>query len=82
MNYLLKDMQFPRSVLHCLGAVEESLGTFVNSRESLKAIRKTSKGISRIHTDNIPQAELHQTIDDIQLGIINIHTAMAKQYFM
>ena len=82
LNYLLKDMQFPRSVLHCLGSVEESLATFVNSKESLKALRTTSKAIASIKTEKIPQAELHDRIDDIQLGVINIHNAMAKQYFM
>jgi uncharacterized alpha-E superfamily protein len=82
LNFLLKDMQFPRSVLHCLGAVEESLSTFVNANESLKEIRKTTRAISNIDTDAIPKKVLHDTIDDMQLGIINIHNSMAKQYFM
>lgn len=81
LNFLLKDMRFPRSVMHSLGAVEESLSELVNSHDSLTAIRKTSRLVSRINTEKISQEDLHKTIDNIQLGIINIHSAMAKHYF-
>ena len=82
LNYLLKEMLFPRSVLHCLGSVEESVATFVNSKKALASIRKTSKFISAINTEKIPQTELHESIDEIQLGIIHIHKALRESYFL
>ena len=81
LNYLFKEMLFPRSVLHSLGSVEESVATFVNNKKTLAAIRNTAKLISAINTNKIPQAELHERIDDIQLGIIEIHNALKETYF-
>lgn len=81
LNYLLKDMAFPRSVLHCLGSVEESVATFVNSGKTLASIRKTSRLISKLDTEKISQDDLHKTIDDIQLGVIDIHSTLVNSYF-
>jgi uncharacterized alpha-E superfamily protein len=82
LNYLLKNIQFPRSVIHCLGAVEESVASFVNTKKTLAKIRKTVKDTTGIKTDEISQADLHHKMDDIQLGIKEIHTALAQTYFM
>ncbi len=82
LHYLLKDMQFPRSVAHCLGSVEESVAAFVNSKKTLASIRKTVRLIAHVDTDNLSQNELHQLMDDIQLGIQHIHSALAESYFM
>ncbi len=82
LDYLLKNMQFPRSTLHCLSAVEESVGTLANPKTTLTAIRKTARQIARIKTKDLPQQALHQAIDDIQLGIMHVHDHLAKNYFM
>ena len=82
LHYLLQDMRFPRSVAHCLGTVEESVAAFVNSKKTLASIRKTARLIAHIDTDKLPQKELHQMMDDIQLGIQHIHAALAESYFM
>lgn len=82
INYLLKNKQFPRSVIHCLDSVEESVASFVNSKKTLGNIRKTVRDTMGINTDKISPAELHQKIDEIQLGIEAVHTALAETYFM
>lgn len=82
LDYLLTEMLFPRSVLHSLGSVEESVATFVNSKKTLASIRKTTKFISGIKTENIPQSELHESIDEIQRGITHIHKALSETYFL
>ena len=82
LDYLLKEMLFPRSVLHSLASVEESVATFTNSKKTLASIRKTSKFISAINTEKIPQKELHESIDEIQLGITHIHKALSESYFL
>lgn len=82
LNYLLKNIQFPRSVIHCLDSVEESVASFVNTKKTLAKIRKTVKQTTSINTDKISQAELHKKIDGIQLGIEEVHTALAETYFM
>jgi len=82
LQYLLKDMRFPRSVLHSLGSVEESVACFKNSKKTLASIRKAVKQTVNIDTANIPQPVLHETMDQIQLGIEHIHSALAESYFM
>lgn len=81
LQFLLKDMQFPRSVTHSLAAVEESVADFVNARKSLATIRKVSRRVSQLDMDKLPQSELHELIDEIQLGITDIHSVLAKTYF-
>jgi uncharacterized alpha-E superfamily protein len=82
ISYLLKDMQFPRSVLHSLNSVEESVADFVNAKKTLASIRKTARHVMSIATDKISPSDLHREIDEIQLGIQHIHSALAESYFM
>ena len=34
-----------------------------------------------VNTDKITRAKLHKDIDDIQLGIQEVHSALAETYF-
>lgn len=81
LEYLLKDMRFPRSVLHCLNSVEESVATFPNSKKSLASIRKTARLTSNLNVNKISKPDLHKAVDEFQLGIIHIHSSLKESYF-
>lgn len=82
LQYLLKDTLFPRSVAHCLDAVEESVSDFTNNNKVLMLIRSVVRQTVSIDTENISRQQLHETIDDTQRAIMNIHGALAETYFL
>ena len=82
LGFLLKDGHFPRSVMHCLLVVEESVGGLGRATGVLKKLRTVSRQVMKINTDSLSQHELHQIIDDMQLGIMQIHEELARGYFL
>jgi uncharacterized alpha-E superfamily protein len=82
LQFLFKDTRFPRSVRHCLDAVEECLGNLKNNREPLKRVRALVRKVDRTKLENLDQATLHGYIDDLQVNIIKLHNALAETYFL
>jgi len=82
LGFLLKDMHFPRSVMHCLNVVEESVGGFGSGNLVMQKLRKVARGINRTNLDGLSQEDLHLELDDIQLGIMAVHDALANTYFL
>jgi uncharacterized alpha-E superfamily protein len=82
LEFLFKNTQFPRAIMHCLYAVEESLGELKNNRDSLEVLRQLIHKISVTRVDRLRKEQLHAFIDQLQLGIINLHGAMEETYFL
>lgn len=82
LRFLFRDPLFPRAVMHCLDAVEESLGTLRNNADSLKSVRTAVRKIERVRVDRLGQSALHDFVDDLQLSFIRIHEAVAGTYFL
>ena len=82
LRFLLNDTQFPRSVMHCLQAVDESLGALNVDRSSINALRKLTRLLSRAKMDLLKQDELHAFIDNLQLGFSDLHARMSQTYFL
>ena len=82
LQFLFKNTLFPRAFIHCLYALEESLGELKNNQISLMELRKLIHKVSATQVDKLRKEQLHTFIDDLQLGIIKLHQAMAKTYFL
>lgn len=82
LGFLLKDPHFPRSVMHCLYVVEESTGGLGNGEYVLQQLRKQVREVSKLDIDHLSQTALHEVIDDIQLGIMQVHEELARTYFL
>jgi uncharacterized alpha-E superfamily protein len=80
--FLFKDDEFPRSLAHCLNAVEESLGAIKNSQPCLLALRKIAKKVDRTPVETLEAAALDALVDTLQLGLIDLHAAIARMYFL
>lgn len=81
LNFLFHDPRFPRSVLHCVDAVDESIAQVANAEAVLKGIRALKRTLRQTNVGEITQASLHEFIDELQIGIINLHDLLAKTYF-
>ncbi len=82
LRFLLKDTTFPRALVFCLQALEESLGTLTNHRPALKMVRQLVKILEHAKVEDLKQQELHGFIDELQLGFIEIDQALAASYFL
>ena len=82
LNFLFNDPLFPRSVAHCLDAIEESLGNLDENTVVMKRLRAVYRVLRQIDTEQLSQAALHQVVDEIQLAIMEIHDALGRVYFL
>lgn len=81
LNFLFHDALFPRSFLHCIDAVDESIARLGNADAALRAIRALKKTLRQTTVGELTQASLHEFIDELQIGIINLHSSLAEAYF-
>lgn len=81
LNFLFQDSLFPRSFLHCINAVDESIAGLENSGAALRGIRALKRTLRQTTVGEMTQASLHEFIDELQIGIINLHSCLAEAYF-
>ncbi|XOV89731.1 MAG: alpha-E domain-containing protein [Pseudomonadota bacterium] len=77
--FLLKDDEFPRSFIHCINAIEESLGTLVDPQPCLMAARKVLKTVDQAKVESLKIGAL---VDSLQRGLMEIHASVARMYFL
>jgi len=81
LEFLFHEPRFPRSFLHCIEAVDESIDTLENSSAALRGIRALKRTLRQTSVGEMTQASLHEFIDELQIGITNLHSALAETYF-
>ncbi len=81
LDFLFRHSMFPRSFMHCLDAVDEGIGELANNGRALRSIRSLKRKLNRTDVASLDQKGLHDFIDDLQRGIITLHSSMAKTYF-
>lgn len=81
LDFLFHETLFPRSVLHCIEAVDESIDKLENSGAALRGIRALKRTLSQTNVGEMTQASLHEFIDELQIGITKLHNALAETYF-
>ena len=80
--FLLKDDEFPRSFMHCLNALEESLGTLENNHPCLLTVRKLVKDFEQTNVETLESRGLRKFVDRLQCGLMDIHATVARMYFL
>ena len=81
LNFLFHDSRFPRSFLHCIDAVDQGIGALENSGAALRTSRALKRKLRETGVGELGQAALHAFIDELQLGIIDLHKTLAETYF-
>ena len=82
LEFLFKSAKFPRAFLHCLQVIEESLHDLVNNKKSLKTLQALARSTVSTEMETMRKQQLHQFIDDLQFGIIELHNVLAEVYFL
>lgn len=82
LGFLFHDTNFPRSVLHCVDAVDESLGELEDQGLPLRRTHGIQRRLRRTKVGELSQASLHEFIDDLQVDVMKLHAAIADAYFL
>ncbi len=80
--FLLKDDEFPRSFMHCLNAVEESLGGLENNHPCLVVVRRIVKDFEQTRVEGLAPKSLVKVVDRLQCGLMDLHATVARMYFL
>lgn len=81
LTFLFHDTRFPRSFMHCLEAVNESVAGLDNAERATRVIRAFKRKLSKIDVGEMNQASLHEFIDELQIDIVRLNDHVAKTYF-
>lgn len=81
LAFLLKDPDFPRSFQHCVGRVEESLRNLPHNGTPLRTAASVRQLVAEVAPGELKQDDLHQFIDDLQLGLAALDHQVHATYF-
>jgi uncharacterized alpha-E superfamily protein len=82
LDYLLKDEDFPRSVLHCLNQIRYCINQLPRSEALLDNLSTLENFIIGINNQNPTPAQLHQLLDYIQARLGVTHNQIAETWFL
>jgi uncharacterized alpha-E superfamily protein len=86
-EFLLLDRNFPRSIQHCIVAAQESLHTISSSpqhsfsNEAERRLGQLRASIDYAKIEQVMDAGLHEYLDNLQLTLNDIGTAIAQRFF-
>jgi len=81
LDFVLRDLQFPRACLFCLKEVEHFLRALPRSAGVLGLLGGARSFLDKATLATLDQAGLHEFIDRLQLHIIVVHEGIAQTYF-
>ena len=81
LRFLLKDVQFPRSVEHCLTAFARSLLELPRCQDPMAVCAELQGQLEGADVAALADAGLHEWVDALQEGIGDLHDVLAETYF-
>jgi uncharacterized alpha-E superfamily protein len=81
LKFLLKDKAFPRSFFHALLEVKSCLKGLPRNEDAINLLNEVGKKVLRADQAVLQQDELHQFIDELQLGLADLHQVISQTYF-
>ena len=81
MRFLFGERIFPRSLLFCVGVVQQEVARLESDSKMLYALNKISTMLENIRPEEIGLAEINQTIDHFQEELATVHMAIGERWF-
>jgi uncharacterized alpha-E superfamily protein len=81
LKFLLKEKAFPRSFFHALLEVKECLKHLPRNDDAIDLLNAVGKKVLRADQAILQQDELHRFIDELQLGLTELHQVITLTYF-
>ena len=83
LRFLLQNREFPRSVMFCLGNIASTLPHLPGDRKIERTIDRTRALIRDANVDTLLKTQdgVPALMDEIQIGLADMHTALSEAYF-
>ncbi|GGW88588.1 alpha-E domain-containing protein [Alteromonas halophila] len=81
LNFLMKKDTFPRSLTYSLAQIKQCTSELPNPAPVIDQANTIEKELAALKTAQLKQEKLHEVIDDLQLGLVNVHNAINDNYF-
>jgi uncharacterized alpha-E superfamily protein len=82
LRFLFLDRQFPRAFLRCLDAIGESLAMLISQRDIVDYLQGFIARVEGTPVEGLRREELHAFVDELQLGLMELHGQIAATYFL
>ncbi|MFO7542033.1 MAG: alpha-E domain-containing protein [Thiobacillus sp.] len=80
LAYLLNDLQFPRSVRHCLNEIQSALGELPGN-EPMRRLHGLIDCLDQASFSGLAESGLHEFCDTLQAGIASLNSDISQTYF-
>ncbi len=81
LSFLLLESKFPRSLLHTIEQVERALEELPNNNKINRKVGQLKKYLINAEPAKLTQEKLHEFIDKMQSGIVEVDNAISYSYF-
>jgi uncharacterized alpha-E superfamily protein len=81
LRFLFQERRFPRAFYHTVCEAETCLHALPHNEKPRRAVTRVKNKVMRAKPDSLSQIELHEFIDQLQLGLARVHDAIAASYF-
>ena len=81
LRFLLMQQDFPRSVAHCLDSLRFSLAKLPRNEGALRLVGRLERTLVGVEPRALEQQQLHDFLDDLQIGIGELHDEIARTWF-
>lgn len=81
LDFLLKDPDFPRAIVHCLGEIETCLERLPRRKRAVDIVRRLRRMVSEADLETLQQRNLSRFIDGLQVMTGDLHVCIAQTYF-
>lgn len=82
LKFLLQERRFPRAFYHTVCEVENCLSGLPHNSDPLAVIKVLQKKVLAAKPARLEQERLHKFMDELQLGLAQVHKAIGKTYFL
>jgi uncharacterized alpha-E superfamily protein len=82
LRFLFKERLFPRAFYHTISEVESCLGHLPRRELPLRCVSDLKERVTAAHPENFDQDKLHEFIDTLEVGLIDLNRAISDTYFL
>jgi uncharacterized alpha-E superfamily protein len=81
LRFLFQSEEFPRAVHHCVDAARVCLERLPRNEAPLRMAGRIKRNLLGAKVEGLSQTELHAFVDELQLGIGELHAEIARTWF-
>lgn len=81
LRFIFQDPRFPRAVRYCIEHTRVALERLPRHEAALRVTSRVVRDLDGTELAALTQSELHAFVDELQLGIGDVHNAIAATWF-